>query len=297
MLFEKLKRLAREPLIHFMLLGAGIYAVYGAFEGGEESAGERKVTVTAGDIQALSDQWMRLWNRRPTEDELAGVIRDHVRVQILHQEAVAMGLDVGDRVIERRLAQKLEMLAQGLITPDEPSEAELRAWYAANPDRFKQPDLYTVTQVFFDPDKRGEATLDDARATLEEFNALESPPSDYSGYGDRLMLQNHYPDVSELEFRRLFGSAFVEQIVELEPGIWHGPILSGYGTHLVMIGNVLRSPRPEFEEVRAQIEEAWMAERVSELSERFLESLMSRYEIVIEETEAPMTIPGKSSTP
>jgi len=293
-LIEKLKQLARQPLIHFLLIGAGIYGLYGLFGSVQKDDDERIVTVTAADTQALADQWKRLWSRPPTEGELAGVIRDHVRVQILYREALAMGLDVGDRVIERRLAQKVEFLANGLSTPNEPPDEELKAWYAANPDRFKEPDLYTVTHIFFNPDKRGESTLDDAHSTLDQLNTLA--PSNYSESGDRFMLRNHYAKRSELALRKLFGSGFVDQIVKLEPGKWHGPILSGYGTHLVLVNDVIVQQPPAFDLVRAQIMDEWMSEKASELSQRFIDSLVSRYEVVVEEAEVSTTISQRGSS-
>jgi hypothetical protein len=213
-------------------------------------------------------------------------------VQVLHREAVAMGLDVGDRVIERRLAQKVEFLANSLITPEEPSDEALKAWYATHPNRFKEPDLYTITHIFFNPDKREENTLDAARAGLDELNALNELPSDYSEYGDRFMLQSYYPNSSELELSKLFGSRFAEQVIELEPGIWHGPVLSGYGTHLVMVTDVLLSPPPAYDVVEARIKEAWLAEQIDDLSKRFIDNLIARYEIVVEETEVPITVPA-----
>jgi hypothetical protein len=291
-LLDKVKKLVREPLVHFLLIGAGIYGLYGIYAGGEDSDIERTVTVTSGEIQSLSDQWMRLWSRPPTNEELAGLIRNHVRTQILHREALAMGLDDGDTVIERRLAQKVEFLAQSLITPKDPSDEELEEWYATNSGRFKQPDLYTLTHIFFDPDKREETTLDDAKVALDELTALDELPPDYSGYGDRFMLQNYYANRSELELRKLFGSGFVEQIVELKPGGWHGPVLSGYGTHLVLVNDVMLVSQPAYEDIKEQIKEEWTAEQITELSERFIENLISRYEIVVEETEVPITIPG-----
>lgn len=296
-MIEKLKQLAREPLVHFLLIGAGIYGLYGFLAGGNDTDDDRVVTVSAGDIQSLADQWTRLWNRPPTEEELAGVIRDQVRVQILYREALNMGLDSGDVVIERRLAQKVELLARSLITPGEPTDEELRAWYSENPEAFKQPDLFTVTQVFFDPDKREATTLDDARAALERLRNLDEVPADLMNYGDRLMLQNYYPQRTELELRRVFGAGFVDQIVKLEPGIWHGPILSGYGTHLVLLNEVILSPPPSFEDVKPQIREQWTAEQVEELSERFINELVSRYEVDVEETEVPLTLPNRGATP
>jgi len=282
-LMLKLKTLARAPLIHFLLIGAGIYVAYGLFAAGEDVGDERTITVSANDIQALSDQWIRLRRQSPTEVELASAVRDHVRTQILYREAVAMGLDQGDVVIERRLAQKVELLAQGLIAPGDPTEEELREWYGANQDEFKRPDLYTVAHIFFDPDKRDATTLDDAKTTLAELRELGGMPVDITAYGDRIMLQNYYPSRTELDLQKLFGGGFVEQIVTLQPDRWHGPILSGYGVHLVFVSDVVRPPVPAFESVEPQVREQWLAGKIDEMSERFLENLILLYEVEIED--------------
>ena len=113
-----MKKWLKEPLLHFLMIGVGIYGLYGILGSSLDDEDERTIIVSSGEIKAISDQWTRQRLRSPTEEELAGVIRDHVRTQVLYREAVAMGLDNGDRVIERRLAQRMKLLAQGLITTD-----------------------------------------------------------------------------------------------------------------------------------------------------------------------------------
>jgi peptidyl-prolyl cis-trans isomerase C len=287
-LFEKLKAWAREPLVHFLIIGAGIYALYGVLAGGEGPDNERTVFVSASDISSLEDQFVLMRKRPPTEAEFSDLIRSHVRVKILHREALAMGLDVGDTAIERRLAQKVEMLARSLITPDPPTVEEMRTWYDANPDAFKQADRYSIAQVFFDPGKRDDSTLDDARVALDKLSALNGVPEDLADYGDRLMLQNYYSEYSEFELGRLFGEGFVDQIADLQPGQWHGPVRSGYGIHLVWVEDIQLSPPPPLDEVKEQVAGRWMAEQIDEMSGRFVDELVSRYEVVVEEVEVPM---------
>jgi hypothetical protein len=289
-------QLAKEPLAQFLLIGVAIYAVYGFLGTPDDSANERTVTVTAGEIQAMADQWLKLWSRPPTDEELSGVIRDHVRVLILSKEAVAMGLDDGDVVIQRRLAQKLQYLADSLITPEEPAEQEMKAWYAANSERFKAPDLYTITHVFFDPDKRDVKALEDAEALREQLNALDTDPDNIAQLGDRFMLQNYYPQRSVVELSKLFGRGFVDKVIELEPGRWFGPVLSGYGVHVVRMDNHWTAPEPEFALIEQQVRQDIMATRAKELSDLFIENLVARYEIVVEETEVPITVAGETAS-
>ena len=56
------------------------------FATGEAVNDERTVTVTSGEVQALADQWGRTWNRPPSEEELAGIIRNRVRVPGNHEQ-------------------------------------------------------------------------------------------------------------------------------------------------------------------------------------------------------------------
>jgi hypothetical protein len=296
-LIATLKAWAKEPLVHFLLFGAVAYAIYDAMIETGGSVDDRTLTVTASDIDALTDQWINAWKRPPTEAEFAGLIRTHVRGKVLYQESLALGLDVGDIVIERRLAQKIELLAQGLSIPAEPSDQDLKAWYEENPDAFRQPDQYSIAQVFFDPGIRGVSAEDDAQDVLKQLNALDAVPSGFAEYGDRSMLQNYFSGYSEPELRRQFGSRFVDGIVGLLPREWHGPIVSEYGVHLVWIDEFVRLPPPTFDEARALITEQWLAERIAENSERYLDELVSRYEVVIEEVQSPAQTAINGATP
>ena len=291
---DTFRRLLRDPLIHFLLIGAAIYGSYSLLEDEPAQDDVRTVVITQEEIKALTEQWTRLWQRPPTGPELADLLRQHVRTQILYREALAMGLDRQDPVIERRLAQKVELLSRSLVTPEPPPEDVLATWYADNADQFREPDRYTLHQLFFDPDRRGDATVADATAALETLAALPDLPEDLSGYGDDSIMQKYYPGRTELELRKLFGSGFTDQVVKLEPGRWHGPIRSGFGVHLVYVDDVLRPTTPDLADIRDRVQEAWMLEQVEQRSQRFLDELVSRYEVDMEATEVPLTCPGQA---
>ena len=293
---SRLGRLLREPLFHFLLIGAAIYVVYGMLDPAAEDDNAATITVSQEEIESITEQWTRLWNRPPTEAELAGALRKHVRTRILYSEALAMGLDRDDQVIERRLAQKVELLARSLVIPEPPIDEVLAAWYAANPEQFRAPDTYTLSQVFFDPDRRGGRTAEDAAATLATLQALDEVPEDLSAYGDSGIVGIYYAGRTESQLSRAFGSGFVKQMVDLEPGRWHGPVLSGYGTHLVYVHQVVEPEPPALADIRDQVQEAWMLEQVEERSAAFIDELIERYDVVVEATEVPLTVPGGNSS-
>ena len=275
-------KLLREPLLHFFLIGAFIYAAYGLLAEPGEAGQENTIVVSAGEIEWMRANWEKRWNRPPTAREMDGMVQQYIRETVLYREALTMGLNQHDQVIRRRLAQKLEFLAKDLVALTPPTEEELQAYFAEHEDRYRQPARYTFTQVFVDPDKRGDATLSDAATIKAALIAKGDAIEDAGELGDGLMLQDYYPAQSPLEIRKNFGSGFTESLIELSPGQWHGPVLSGYGVHLVYVSHVSEPPAPVFAEVRDRVAGDWKADKGEELNEKFYASLRDRYTIVVE---------------
>jgi len=282
---NRIRTAFREPLLHFLLLGAAIYGLYGlAGTSAEEESGNR-ITVTAGEIGWLTKSWEKRWNRPPTAAERAGLINEYVRETVLYREALAMGLDRDDTIVRRRLAQKLEFLTQDLVATVPPTEEELRAYFAEHAERYQLPALTTLTHVFVDPDRRGDQTFAEAEAIGAELQALEPPTEGAAAKGDPFMLQSYYPERSEAELAKLFGSEFAQRVSGLEPGQWHGPVLSGYGLHWVYVEQ--RSPvvSPEFAAARDRVQQDWEDDRRRQFDEEYYRALRDRYEVVIEDED------------
>jgi len=273
----------REPLVHFLVIGAALFVLYGVMGQQEGEEKERAITITSGEINWLTDAWQKRWNRPPTAEERDGLIQQYLREMILYREAVAMDLDKDDTVIRRRLAQKLEFLTQDLISPQPATKGELQSYFEAHIDRYQAPDLITLTHVFFDPDKRGNRTLKDAETIKTKLIALKQPPRDARSFGDPFMLQSYFPERSESELLKLFGSGFARSVFELAPKQWHGPVLSGYGTHLVYVHDRLESEPPTFAEVEAQVRQEWESDKRKQLNEQFVASMIARYDVTIED--------------
>jgi hypothetical protein len=274
----------REPLLHFLLIGAAIYLLYGAVAEQLPEDADKTIVVSAGEIEWMQTSWQQRWNRPPTPEELDGLIQQYIRETVLYREALTMGLNQHDQIIRRRLAQKLEFLAKDLVALTPPTDEELVTYFELHRDRYQEPARYTFTQVFIDPDKRGDATLEDAETIKATLIARGDAIGDAGALGDAFMLQSYYPDNDQTNVRKLFGSGFAESLVQLTPGQWHGPVLSGYGTHLVYVSHISEPSPPVFAEVRERVVQDWTAERSEELNEEFYASLRDQYTIVIEES-------------
>jgi len=280
-------RILKEPLLHFILAGAGIYLLFswlGQTES-EEAVAENTIVITEGEMNWLAESWQKRWNRPPTNEEMLGLTKQHLRETVLYREAMSMGLDKDDIIIRRRLAQKLEFLSQDLIQPEPPTDGELRAFLSKNIDRYRMPELITFTHVFLDPDKREDRTLDDAKKLKEELISDGIVPSESSELGDTFMLQSYYPERAESDISKLFGGEFARSIMKLEPEKWHGPVLSGYGTHLVYVHALQVFPAPTFEQVSARVAADWDSEKRERLNDEYIASLLRRYNVIVEGEE------------
>lgn len=275
-------RLLREPLLHFLLAGAAVFGAY-AWLHPETVAGDasHRVELTEDDLRQIGVGWIAQGRPAPTPEEMRRLVESRVREELLYREALALGLDQGDTIVKRRLAQKMEFLFEDLAALREPSSAELEAWFAENSTRFAVPGRATFRVLYFSPDRRGDRAREDATHAL---GRLASEPLDapaLSTIGDPFMFQDYYGDRSFEDIAKSFGPAFATALFDLQPGAWRGPIESGFGWHLVFVDSLAPSRTPALDEVAADVRSEWLSAQREALRERALSELKTRYEIVV----------------
>ncbi len=276
-----MKRFISEPLIHFLLIGAALFATFSFLSGRDEPA-ENRIIVSAGKIEHLAALFARTWQRPPTRDELESIINDYIREEAAYREGIVLGLDRDDTIVRRRIRQKLEFVAEDLAVLAEPDDEKLAEYLAAHPDDFRVDPRLSFRHVYLDPDQRSEGLFDEARDLLIALNGDAS--LDAGTLGDRILLEHGYADVSAREIASLFGEIFATAVAELEPGAWYGPIPSGYGEHLVRIDTRVEGRLPDLVEVRDQVRREWANSRRLEAIDAFYGNLLERYDIDIEWT-------------
>jgi len=279
--------LARQPLVHFLVIAAAIAALYGWLGDRDAVRPDRTIRITSAKVGRLEAEWRARWNRAPTPEELDGLIRAHTREAALYREALAMGLNEDDPVIRRVLVRKLEGIARDLVELSlSPTEQDLATYFEKHADRYQPPPLITFTHVFMDPDRRGERTLRDADAILAKLQSQGRPAEGIEDLGDPFMLQRYYPEKTEQRIASLFGREFARSVFELTPGRWHGPVLSGYGTHLVYVDRRREFPAPTLAEVEEQVRQDWVDDKRKEITEQYFAQLLARYDVIVERESA-----------
>jgi hypothetical protein len=274
------KLLLREPLVHFLLLGAALFALDAWLRPAAAPAASTEIVVSEVRIASLAQNFPRTWRRPPTKEELDGLIESFVKEEVMVREALALGLDRDDAIIRRRLQQKMEFVSEQAAASVQPTDEDVARYLSANADAFRVEASVTFTQVYLDPRRRVATLAADAKRLLDALNGARSP--DPTQLGDRLLLlEPGYENAPQAEVARLFGADFAEALVKQPVGQWVGPIPSGYGAHLVRVDALVPGGTPKLDEVRPLVEREWANARRQELGKAFYDGLRAKYTIKV----------------
>ncbi len=280
-----MKRILKEPLFHFLLLGAGLFIAYRLMSKPGSSSAPGKIVVTVGHAEHLAAGFAKTWLRPPTHEELKGLVDDWVREEIATREAIAMGMDKDDTVIRRRLRQKLEFVSDDIAAQTEPTDADLNAYLQAHPESFHVEPRFTFSQVYLNPAKHGDNLARDTAQVLEQLKQSPGGKADVSALGDSLLLESQFAAVPAGEVAKQFGEEFAAALGGVKPGQWQGPIESGYGVHLVLVSERTAGRQPELADVRDVVVREWTNTRRLETNAKFYAELLKRYSVTIEGQE------------
>jgi len=280
-------RLIREPLVHFLLIGAGLFILFGwrgnpASVTGQSGPQSSKIVVARGDIDQLAATFTRTWMRPPTEEELRGLIENFVREEIYYREALAIGLDRDDAVIRRRMRQKMEFIFEDITARSEPTDEDLNAFMKKHPEGYLVDPQISFRQVYINADKRGRNAEADALQVLGQLNSGADPDS----VGDPFLLEPEIRLYPLWDIRKQFGEEFGRSLLELKQGRWEGPVRSGYGLHLVFVIKRVGGRMPQLNEVREMVKRDWTTERQKEIKDAVYAKIRERYVVSVEKPKA-----------
>ena len=276
-----LRRLSLEPLLHFLLIGLLLFVVYDRLHPGAETRTDStRIVLTSDDFEQLGVTWLAQGRPPPTPEQMQSLIELRVREEVLYREGMTLGLDKDDTIVKRRIAQKMEFLAEGASIDSNPSPDALRVWFKDNAQRFSLPPRVSFRHLYFSPDRRGEHAREAAVNALTRFSGKPRDRKDAESLGDPFMDRDYYGDRSAEDMAKLFGSNFAREIVNLKTGHWQGPIESGYGWHLVFIDTSVATRVPSFEEIEPEIRAEWIEDHRAEFKRKTYEAMRARYQVV-----------------
>jgi PPIC-type PPIASE domain len=315
-----------RPLLHFLLLGAALFALDRGVWPVLWPPTPPPVVIDAERLDALRRAAVAQMGRPPDAAELAALVRADVDDELLYRrarelgldrddpvvfqrlvqnmrfagadptrddaelyrEALALGMDRRDVVVRRRLVERMRLAIETAAYEPEPDEAELRAFYRENADRYRSPARVRLTQVFFE---RGHAPA--ARVALERLVAAGAGPDAADGLGDPFLQSAHQPLQSRSELAGQFGDDFAEAVFTLHPGVWNGPVASTYGVHLVLVQERVEEEPLPFESVRERVRYGVLARRGERALADALGALRRGVEVQVADGSPAPPAPGR----
>ncbi len=276
-----MKRLLQEPLLHFLLIGAALFAVFYLVQPPRKPApSSNQILLSLDDLAQLALLFQSQWKREPTAAELERLMETKVQTEILYREALAMGLDKDDEIVKRRMAQKMQFLAEDAVLPD-PTTAELKSWYAKNSDQFAMPQRVSFRHLYFSPDRRATRARDDAVQALAQLAGQSEDAKLPESFADPFMFQEYYRDRATDYLGKEFGPQFAQTVAKLPTGSWQGPIESGFGWHLVFVDTAIPGRVPDFEEIEPDVKTAWLGEQKALAWETRYQEMRAKYTVLL----------------
>ncbi len=271
----KLNSFWRHPLFHFAVLGVLIF-VWDAVKNEGPSQTSLNITVTSPEVTRMVSLWEKTWGRPPTPEELQGLVKEHIREEIYYREAKALGLDQNDIVIRRRLRQKMEFLSSDVVETQAVEDSILLEYYNKNMREYQAPATLSVQQIYYS-DAQKEQAITDLQKLKNEANI--------NGLGEPISLPSKLENADSSQISKVFGSVFYSQIEKLEPNIWHGPIRSGFGVHLVRTSSFSPAKPLAFSDVKTKVEADWRAQAIMDKRDESYQELRDTYNVTIQMPE------------
>ncbi len=290
-----LLKFAKDPLAHFLALGLGLFLLFGILNPNVGDPDDPKrirvdrdalLTLIQFRAKTFQPEMAEARLESLSQEQLQLLIDDYVREEALYREAIALGLNANDYIIKRRMIQKIDFITQGFADATvEISDDDLKTYYDANKDRYREQAFITFTHVFYSTEHR---TAVEAKALAEEKLAIlqsdAAPFSDAPKHGERFPYGVNYVERTRDYVKSQFGEDMASALFSLDPadGVWRGPFLSPYGTHLVMAVKRKDARYPPLDEVRDRVAADLNSERGKEQSEPRIKALVDTYEIEVD---------------
>ena len=274
-----MKTILKEPLLHFLLLGAALFYFYALIS--NDQASDKTITISAAKIGQLKYSFEKTRQRLPSEEELDALVTNYFKEQVAYQKGKELGLLDGDGIIQKRIQQKLEFIVEDTVTSLTPSEEQLMVFLTKHREEYRKEQLFSFTQLYFNPQQHKDikGDMQAIASTIKSLTASEQTEENLLGLSDNIYLEYEYQNMSFSQVARYFGSDFANALVNMELGKWLQNIKSGYGLHIVKLKAKQGGELQSLDVVRVQLKQAWLNEQREQTLIKFYQSLFDEYQV------------------
>ncbi len=255
----------REPLLHFLALGALLFGLDHYFAGGAEGARNRIVLGPEAQNQIV-ETFRQARGRAPDDGELKALYRIWLDNEVLYREGLTQQLDQGDPAIRERVIFKmLSVVDAGVKLPDV-DDAKLKAWFEAHREKYDEPARYDFQEAAL-AGPTGEASVRDFVRALNQ-----GMPGDAKA-GLRI-----YKARPESNLLQSFGAEFSKDLQAVPVGEWRA-MQTREGWRAIRLDAIRPAQLADFVSVYNVVLQDWKDALASEQRSAAVRKISERYRI------------------
>ncbi len=270
------KDFLKEPLLHFLLLGALVYGYFLLVSAQQESA-KKIVQISAYERQELQNMYEKSYAKKASKEILDVLIAQKYYDAVLLDKAFSLQLAKNDALVRERLLKKMQFLMQERSKFHEPSQEELHKYYEQHIQEYSHIKSISFSSIFFhnEKDKR-------IAQTMRILSNVKVESSLAKGFSEASKLPYHEENVSYEEVKRKYGKYFAKKLFMLRQGVWHKAIHAKDGMRIVYIDNKKVTQAYDFESVESRVYADYIQEENTQLKKQAYEKIASLYSLSVE---------------
>jgi hypothetical protein len=264
----QIPRWLREPLLHFVVLGAVLFAA-DDFLASRADDPHTIVVDAAVDAEAIA-VFEKARGRAPNEEELYALRRVWLDNEVLYREGLALGLEKGDNAIRERVIFKaLSVVDAGLKLPPY-DDAVLREWFERNRAKYDEPARYDFQEAVPVAGGRSESQL---ISFAHDLNAgaprEEASLRVFTGRPQENLAQS-------------YGAGFVDALKGAPIGEWR-VFATLDGPRVMRLESIAAPKRADYETLRGVVQHDWADATMAEQRSGVVRALAQKYTIKTEQ--------------
>lgn len=261
---RQMPRWAREPLVHFLVIGALLFAADAMIAGRRDDP--RVIVVPESLDRQARELFKSARGREPGDDELYALRRVWLDNEVLYREGLAMGVDKGDPAIRERVIFKALSVVDSNVKLPPYDDATLRQYFERNRSKYDEPARFDFEEAVL----AGETSETAARDFADALN--RGTPGDAKA-GLRVFKGRPHGNLVHS-----YGGEFAAALEAAPPGQWR--VYRADNAWRVMRLDAVAAPKPAtFEVMRGVVLQDWTDAILAEQRSAAVKALAGKYTV------------------
>jgi len=256
----------REPLLHFVLLGALLFGVDHVLAARKDDP--HRIVVDAEVDRQSIETFKAARGHLPTDEELYALRRVWLDNEVLYREGVALGLDKGDNAIRERVIFKALSVVDASVKRPKVEESVLRTWFEQHRDKYDDPARFDFEEGVLAGDRSESAV----RAFVQGLNA--GAPGDVEA-GLRVFTARPHNNIE-----RSYGKEFVTALEAAPVGEWQA-LPSKEGLRAIRLKTITPARTANFQTVGGAVLQDCTDAVMSEQRSDAVRALTRKYQVEV----------------